>query len=69
MCSESPWRLGVQAPVEWIVDYQTLSRVPVAAVGSQHRYPMAPLMNLNIDPPGKVSLVVFAGEARSVADP
>jgi hypothetical protein len=29
---------------------------------------MAPLMNLNIDSPSKVLLVVFAGEARSVAD-
>ncbi len=40
----------------------------MAAVGSQHRFPMAPLLNLNIDPPGKVLLVAFAKVARSVAE-
>jgi hypothetical protein len=57
-----------QAPVEGIADSRTLRRAPVAAVGPQHRFPMAPLMNLNIDPPSKVLLVAFAEVARSVAE-
>jgi hypothetical protein len=57
-----------QAPAEGIVDRRTSRRAPVAAVGSQHRFSMVPLMNLNIDPPSKVLLVAFAEVARSVAE-